>query len=107
MTQILDWTWIEEEGAMSPSASLRSLRRSDSRRSMGSKKTPPSPTVGPVRRKRREVLNALYPVTLDAEVLQPSKLQVALVQIPPRKVSGSVWTQGMLLGLLQKIMART
>ena len=69
-----------------------------------------------MRRKRREVLNALYPVTLDAEVLQPPKLEVALAPlgalqpasrqgVPGKDHSGGHrWTQHMLLALLRKLM---
>jgi len=121
--QSTSWDATGAEEASSPSKSLsRSASKTRSRKMMM-----PSPTGGPVRRRRREVQKALEARTLDVDVLVPEKLVVesSVDTGPPQPMRGNLaltrrpsslgtrssmpdgrWSQDMLRGLLQHLMPR-
>jgi hypothetical protein len=121
---LLDWGW-SEDSELSPT-SAKSFKSSKSSKAFGKsqKRESSSSFDATVRRKRRDVLNALYPVTLDVQILQPPKLEVASIPATQlqlsekatsrKSVSGADssstanrWTQDMLLGLAKNLTERS
>jgi hypothetical protein len=112
---IQDGQWEFEEN-MHMSSSGRSRNGSKNSLRNTPKKAQPSPTGGLLRKKRREVLKALEPRTLDVVLLQPLKLAVAPapqanLELPLGRTSEAVtqcrWSQNMLRAFLQNVVDRS
>lgn len=125
IAQLRDTGLSAEDATSATSGSHRESRIGSKRfTNIGSRKSlagkaQPSPTGGPQRRKRREILNSLYPSTLDVEILQPPNLVVVLpvgseqavqthgnARQSGKDAASSRWTQDMLLALVKKMMDR-
>jgi hypothetical protein len=122
--QLTDLGWSEDADMGVPTSSRSALSGSPlSLRNIRSPKTPKavasSPNAGVEKRKRRDVVSALYPVTLDIELFQPPELEVALppankavqrmssMRTSVKDPGQGRWMQDMLVALLQNIMERS